>query len=75
MKKEILYRKARKEDLEEIATLVTQLLGTCSINKNDKKIKTDNEIFNENKTSIKDDIERYFVCEKDGKVIGACRDK
>ena len=68
----IRYRKANIVDLNEIANLVTDLLGTCNIDRNDKELKTKQEIIIENIKEIKRDICNYYVCETDNKVIGAC---
>ncbi len=70
--KNIIYRKANITDLDEIANLVTELLGTCNIDSNDKKLKTKEEIHYNNTKEIKKDIDNYYVCEADNKVIGAC---
>ena len=70
--KNIIYRKANITDLDEIANLVTDLLGTCNIDKNDKELKTKEEIHYDNTKEIKKDIGNYYVCEADNKVIGAC---
>ena len=65
------YRKANINDLESIAILVTNLLGTCNID--DNKVKKDsNEIICVNEEEIKKDIDNYYVCEIDNKIIGAC---
>ena len=66
------YRKANINDLKEIANLVTDLLGTCNIDKNDNKLKTKNEITEDNKKEIHKDINNYYVCEDKNKIIGAC---
>lgn len=67
----IRYRKANISDLNEIANLITNLLGTCNIDRNDKELKTKQEIIIENIKEIKEDICNYYVCETDNKVIGA----
>ena len=66
------YRKANITDLDEIVNLVTDLLGTCNIDKNDNKLKTKNEIIEDNKIEIQKDINNYYVCEDNNKIIGAC---
>lgn len=70
--KNIIYRKANITDLNEIANLVTDLLGTCNIDRNDKELKTKQEILIDNTKEIQKDIDNYYVCEADNKVIGAC---
>lgn len=70
--KNIKYRKANITDLDEIANLVTDLLGTCNIDRNNKELKTKEEIHYDNTKEIKKDIDKYYVCEADNKVIGAC---
>lgn len=66
------FRKANLNDLDKITFLVTKLIGTCNINLKDKRNKTFEDIFKENKNSIEDDIEKYYVCENEGNLIGAC---
>ncbi|MBQ3408286.1 MAG: GNAT family N-acetyltransferase [Clostridia bacterium] len=66
------YRKAFTSDLEKIANLVTDLLGTCNIDKNNNKVKTKKEILIDNKKEIQKDINNYYVCELNNQIIGAC---
>lgn len=66
------YRKALTSDLEKIANLVTDLLGTCNIDKNNNKVKTKKEILIDNKKEIQKDINNYYVCELNNQIIGAC---
>ena len=66
------YRKADINDLAEIANLVTDLLGTCNIDKKDTKLKTKNEIINDNIKEIQKDINNYYVCEENNQIVGAC---
>lgn len=61
----IEYRKAQYKDVYGIAQLVSNLLGTCSLNLNKSII--DNNIDEISKT-----IENYYVCEYNNKIIGAC---
>ena len=68
----IKYRRANIADLNGIANLVTDLLGTCNIDKNNRKLKTKNEIIIDNKNEIQNDINNYYVCEVDNRSIGAC---
>lgn len=59
------YRKATREDIDSIASLITDLLGTCTLDTN-KSI---------NETNIKQvskSIDNYYVCDIDKKVVGAC---
>ena len=67
----MLYRKANIDDLDSIVNLVTNLLGTCNIDNNKSK-KNQSEIIDKNRNEIKKDINKYYVCEKDGKIVGAC---
>lgn len=67
----INYRKATINDLDEIAKLVTNLLGTCNV-KNKRKIATKQEILNANKMEIMQNINSYFVCWENNNIIGAC---
>lgn len=69
--KNFIYRKACTDDLEAVADLVTNLLGTCNIWK-DKNMKDEYEIINANKKEIEKDITKYYVCEIENKIIGAC---
>lgn len=61
----IIYRKAEKKDINQIAYLVTKLIGTCNLNKKGSIL--DNNIAEINKT-----YKEYYVCEINGKIIGAC---
>jgi len=67
----MLYRKAKIKDLDYIVNLVTKLLGTCNIDDN-KSTKDKSDIINKNRNEIKKDIDKYYVCEIDKKIIGAC---
>jgi N-acetylglutamate synthase-like GNAT family acetyltransferase len=67
----MLYRKANIDDLDSIVNLVTNLLGTCNIDDN-KSTKDKSDIINKNRNEIKKDIDKYYVCEIDKKIIGAC---
>lgn len=62
---EITYRKANKNDINAIANLVTNLIGTCNLN--NKKSIGENNI-----EEISDTIDKYYVCEINNTVIGAC---
>lgn len=59
------FRKAIINDVNYIARLVTDLLGTCNI-KNEKSI------LESNIEEISKDINNYYVCIIDDKIIGAC---
>ena len=59
------YRKATCDDINHIAHLVTELLGTCDI-------QSEKTILESNIEDISNDINNYFVCTIDGKIIGAC---
>ncbi len=67
-----VYRKAEVKDLDEIAYLVTKLIGTCNFINKSKINKPFLQILEINKQSISQDIKRYLVCEYNNKVIGAC---
>lgn len=60
-----IYRKAKEEDIIYIVNLVTDLLGTCNLNSN-------KSIIDNNIDEISATINNYYVCEIDGKVVGAC---
>lgn len=62
---EFTYRKAEYYDIIDIAKLVTDLLGTCNLNLN-------KSILENNIDSISKDINNYYVCLYNNKVIGAC---
>ena len=59
------YRKSRITDINNIATLVTNLLGTCNLNNHES-------IMDNNIESISKTIDNYYVCEVDTKIVGAC---
>ncbi len=59
------YRKAKNDDIIDIAKLVTDLLGTCNLNLN-------KSILENNVDSITKDINNYYVCLYNNKIIGAC---
>lgn len=65
------YRKAMFSDIDDISYLVTDLLGTCNINKNNISI-SKIDILNNNKKEIIKDINNYYVCEDNNHIIGAC---
>ena len=67
----INYRKASINDLDSISKLVTDLLGTCNINKNNINVSKE-DILNDNKNEIVKDITNYYVCEIDNNIVGAC---
>lgn len=72
MENNVIYRKANKNDLDDIAILVTNLLETCNINGVNTKTKTLEEIIENNKEEKKKDIKNYYVCECDNKIVGIC---
>lgn len=61
----IKYRKALESDIKDVAKLVTELLGTCNLNK-------DKSILDNNIDEISRDINNYYICEENKKIIGAC---
>ena len=65
------YRKAMFSDIDDISYLVTNLLGTCNINKNNISV-SKIDILNNNKKEIIKDINNYYVCEDNNHIIGAC---
>ena len=67
-----IYRKAKQEDLSGIARIVTNLIGTCNVDINDKLIKSSDDIFDKNIDTIKEEVENYYVCEADNTIVGAC---
>lgn len=66
------YRKASMKDLDEIAHLVSQELGTCNVRKSTNRIASLKEITEKNKEELAKDISNYYVCTNDNKIIGAC---
>ena len=68
----IIYRKATTEDIDEIAMLVTNLLGTCNIKNNSRSSVCEEDILSDNKEEISKDINNYYVCVHDEKIVGAC---
>lgn len=64
------YRKANIEDLNQLSVLITNELGTCDMDKDIQKTSTYEEILEQNKLSLKDNISNYYVCEYNGKIIG-----
>ncbi|MGM9850157.1 MAG: GNAT family N-acetyltransferase [Bacilli bacterium] len=66
------YRKAEINDLNSIANLVTDLLGTCSID-NDSNLQVNrDDIFSYNVEEISKNINNYYICEIDKRIVGAC---
>lgn len=59
------YRKATSCDINSIAYLISGLLGTCNI-------KSKKTILNSNIEEISKDINNYYVCTINNKIIGAC---
>ena len=59
------YRKAISNDINYIAQLVTDLLGTCNI-------ESKKPILESNIEEISKDINNYYVCIIDDKIVGAC---
>lgn len=59
------YRKALEKDIGPIADLVTKLLGTCNLDVNQS-------INDNNLAEIGSMIDKYFVCEVDDMIVGAC---
>ncbi len=68
----MIYRKAKKSDIDKIAKLVTKLLGTCNIDDKVSEVQTEQTIFNLNKQEISKTIDKYVVCVEDKDVIGCC---
>lgn len=63
--KSLVYRKALTRDINQIARLVCDLLGTCNLNDN-------SSILENNISEIAESINCYFVCEINGNIVGAC---
>ena len=59
------YRKATVNDIESIAVLITDLLGSCNI-------KSKKNIYESNVEELIKDINNYYVCTINNKVVGAC---
>ena len=59
------YRKATSCDINSIAYLISGLLGTCNI-------KSDSSILESNIEEITKDINHYYVCTINDKIVGAC---
>ena len=68
----IKFRKATIDDIDEIAMLVTNLLGTCNIKNTSNKLVEKEDILSDNKEEISKDINNYYVCVCDNKIVGAC---
>lgn len=66
----MIYRLAKLSDIHDIALLVTKLLGTCNIDKNINNKEID--IINKNEEEIKKNINNYYVCIDNNKIVGAC---
>ena len=66
----MVYRKANKSDINNIAMLVTKLLGTCNISKNNTPDLA--QIHNKNIEEIMKNIRNYYICEENNNIIGAC---
>lgn len=66
----MVYRKANKSDINNIAMLVTKLLGTCNISKNNTPDLV--QIHNKNIEEIMKNIRNYYICQEDNNIIGAC---
>lgn len=65
-----IFRKGEIDDAKQMAILITDLLGTCDLNNN----QNDNResILKRNLCHIQNNIEKYFVCSFNEKVIGLC---
>lgn len=59
------YRKAISNDINYIAQLVTDLLGTCNI-------ESKKPILESNIEEIFKDINNYYICIIDDKIVGVC---
>ena len=59
------YRKAIISDINCIAQLVTDLIGSCNI-------KSKKSILETNIEDITKDINNYYVCIINGKIVGTC---
>lgn len=70
--KNLIYRKAKKSDVESMAILVTKNLGTSNINNTTKKTMDTIEIIKDNKVEIEKEFENYYVCEADHEIVGIC---
>lgn len=68
----IKFRKATIDDIDEIAMLVTNLLGTCNIKNTSNKLVGKEDILSDNKEEISKDINNYYVCVCDNRIVGAC---
>lgn len=65
LKNNLYYRKACNRDISDIALLVTNLLGTCNLN-------YDKTPYENNIEEITSQINNYYVCLDDNKIVGAC---
>ena len=68
----LFYRKAKKEDALQIASLITKLLGTCDVKDNYSQNCSRDEIFQKNLKHADNEINNYYVCSFENKIIGAC---
>lgn len=68
----INYRKAEKNDIFSITKLVSDLLGTSYYDNTRKDIATYEEIFENNKKVIEEQINNFYVAYTNNKIIGTC---
>lgn len=69
-KMNLVYRKAEKSDIDQIVKIITDNIGTSNIL---KSLTVDSHIIEkQNKYEIESDIDGYFVCESNGKIVGVC---
>lgn len=66
------YRKAKQSDCIMIASLITDLLGTCDVNDDGAINNNVEEIRNKNLLHTQKYYKNYYVCTNDGKIVGAC---
>ena len=68
-----MIRKARQSDLPQMALLITKNIGTCDVLPTDTRGGVKEEIiFSRNLKHCTANLNKYFVYEKDGKVVGIC---
>lgn len=69
-KMNLVYRKAKTSDIDQIVKIVTDNIGTSNIL---KSLTVDSHIIEkQNKYEIESDIDGYCVCESNGKIVGVC---
>ena len=69
---ELIYRKAESTDIDQISSLITDLIGTCDFYDITNGAKSTRVIKKMNTEHVKFNMNNYFVCVCDNKILGAC---